>query len=533
MWANPIILAVLLQLANKAAIEGVAFNRVTHAGVPNVIVRLALASAPHDPLYTAKSDALGEFQIEGATDGDYVATFAPPSGYLHPTSSDSFCKPFHFTAGGNTRKLLVPLTPFGKLSGRVLDSLGNPVPHVRVEIYPAPGENRVFFSRQGGDEIDLISDSEGRFFTDAIAPGQPYQLRARPVLPGSPLEKKLKALSPLPANPPEAKNWAWVPTYYPSAVDMEGAEIVVGQVGVDLSGYDIHLQGAPVHRVGGITNGDGDPIAGVEVRLAPEAEYHIADAYVGSGKDGAFEFPSVPEGRWYISAEISQKQAVWRGSTELMVPNHDIRDVRLRIGPPVTLNGVVEGIPDSRARQGSVNVWLVQIDGSGSGFGSEQPDASLQFEHLYEGYYRIGVTSEKPGYYLDSILLGPEDALGGKVFIGPNPPLLRVIFKPNAGRVEGSVENGAGAKVVLVEADKEHYRPASLRVVVCDEDGHFTIEGLRPTSYYAFATASFNGSEDATSRAIFAGELGRQAQTLSLSEGETANLHLSLTTWPQ
>jgi len=534
MWAGSIIFAALLQLANNAAIEGVVFNRMTQASVPNVTVKIASASAPNDPLYTVKSDALGEFRIEEAMDGDYVATFVPPRGYLYPTSSDSFCKPFHFTRGGSTNKLRVPLTPFGKLSGRVLDGLGNPVSHVRVEIYPLPGPNRVSFSRRGSDEIDLVSDREGRFLTDAIAPGEFYQLRARPVLPGTALEQKLKIVSPLPTYPAEGKNWAWVPTYYPNTIDIESAETVVSQMGVDLSGYEIHLQSAPVYRVGGLVSDDnGNPIGGVEVRLGPKPEYHIADAYVASRKDGTFEFPSVPEGRWYIDAELSQKETAWRGSTELIVPNHDIRDVKLRIGPPLILNGVVEGIPYSQGRRVGVTVWLVQIDGSGSGFGWERSDGSLHVEHLYEGYYRIGEIGEKPGYYLDSILLGTEDVLGRNVFVGPNSPLLRVTFRPNAARVVGSVENGAAAKVVLVEADREHYRPGSLRVVVCDEDGRFTIEGLRPTSYYVFASATFNGSEDATTKAIFAGGLGRQVQTVNLSEGETATLHLNLAPWPE
>jgi hypothetical protein len=88
-------------------------------------------------------------------------------------------------------------------------------------------------------------------------------------------------------------------------------------------------------------------------------------------------------------------------------------------------------------------------------------------------------------------------------------------------------------KVVLVEADQEHYRPGSIRVVVCDNYGRFNIEGLRPASYYAFASRAFNGSEDAATEAVFAGELGGQAESVHLSEGETATLHLKVTQWPE
>jgi hypothetical protein len=49
------------------------------------------------------------------------------------------------------------------------------------------------------------------------------------------------------------------------------------------------------------------------------------------------------------------------------------------------------------------------------------------------------------------------------------------------------VEDGAEAKVVLVEVDQEHHVPGSIRATSCDNDGRFNIDGLRPTSYYVFA----------------------------------------------
>ena len=530
MWASLLIIAVPLLAAENAAIEGAAFDRVTQAGVPNVTVKLALVSAPNEQLYTVKSDAAGEFRIEGARDGDYVASFDDPPGYLAPQRWDPACKPFHFSAGGNSTKLRVPLIPLGRLSGRVLNGEGHPVPGVLVELY----------SVEKGTGPEMATDDEGRFFIDNVVPG-PHQLRARPVLSDTPLGNRLGVLSKLPSKPPEAKRlgwerWGWVTTYFPNAVDVEGAETIVVREGADLTGYDIHLRLAPVYRLHGVVSDEGGkPASRVELRLLLQAGYGAAEAHVQSERDGSFEFPAVPSGKWHISAEVQRDKVDWKGSAEVIMPNHDIEDVRVQIAPPFSLDFTVEGGPQRQAHQTRVILGLEPTDGGDTISGTEYEDnKSPHVEDLYPGSYRIGQWKVIPGYYLESILLGTENATGRDVYIRANSPPLRVIFRSNAARVQGSVEDGAGAKVVLLEADQEHYIPwQSLRVAACDNDGHFNIEGLRPTAYYALAFKIREVHDNATREAIFARGLWREAETLHLSEGETATLQLKVTPWPE
>ena len=152
---------------------------------------------------------------------------------------------------------------------------------------------------------------------------------------------------------------------------------------------------------------------------------------------------------------------------------------------------------------------------------------------VYPGVYRVGFWTSLPGYYLSCIMLGTQDVTGQDIHLAPDSPPLRLIYKPNAARVQGSVENGAGMKVILIQADRERAVPGqSLLVAECDREGRFAIEGLRPTTWYAFAVDAVNVESGAVEEAVFSRGWDRRSQTLRLQEGETMTLGLKVTPWP-
>ena len=76
MKAAVLLLAVpLLAAQDCAVIEGTASNKVTHAGIPGVAVKLAAPSAADKPLYSATSDASGAFRLDGVKDGGLPRLF--------------------------------------------------------------------------------------------------------------------------------------------------------------------------------------------------------------------------------------------------------------------------------------------------------------------------------------------------------------------------------------------------------------------------------------------------------------------------
>ena len=512
----------LLTAQTGAVIEGTAFNRITGVGVPGVTVKLAAVSDPSKILHTVKGDSAGAFRVEGVPGGDYVASFDAPDGFFAPAFWEPPCKPFHAAEGGRAVKLQVPMQPLATLRVRVIDREGRPVPNVYVECFLATG----------GGGASGSTDSEGRFSQGRIAPGA-YKLRARPILPGSPLAQRSKELSVLSLKPPEGERWVWAPTYFPDSAEIAGAETIVASEGAELPEYQIRLRSAPVYRLRGtVSDEEGKPASVAAVWILSEIGWGPAETRVASGPDGGFEFPSVRAGQWQIAVEAKRGKAILKGFMQVYMPQHDLEDVAVRVTPPFTLDSVAEGLPDN-ATGPSVSLIPLADPYDERANSRRRPNGTRQFEDVYAEQYRVGQWGVLPGYYLKSILLGEQDVTGRVVDLTPQSPLLKLIYRPNAARALGTVENGAGVKVVLVDAAQDEFVPGQdIRVAVCDERGRFTIEGLRPATYYAFAFAIGGVNTGAVREAVFLLGLSRQAQTIRLGESETANIELHITPFP-
>ena len=511
------LLALPLIAAADGTVEGLAFNRLTRAGAPGVTVRLAAVANPGKAIYTTKSEAGGAFRFENVPEGDYILQVDWPEGFLPPHN----LRPFH--AGALGAKVEIPLEPEGNVRGRVLDPQGRPVAGMRVELFRTYGESGHF----------LTTDADGRFSEKNIVPGL-YNLRARPIVEGSILGRKAENLTPLPGSPAEGERWQWAPTYFPSTTEIGAAEDIFVREGSDLAGLDIRLRAAPVYRLRGVVaDAEGKPAAGVSLMLLAEIGWGAAEAEVKSGADGAFEFRSVRAGDWRIEASVKRDNIQWMGHAVLTMPGRDYDKARVRIEPPFELGGTLEGMP--RTDDERITVMLERIDFREveSLHAKLGPEGRLRFQDVYPGRYRVDAWVRVPGSYLKSVVLGPKDVTGQDVDLTAASPAVRLVLGPNAARAVGSVENGAGAKVVLIDTDQEVYVPGeAIKVAICDEQGRFTIEGIRPGSWHAFAFDTADNMNTGAIRAlVFKRGLARQAEVIHLREGETANLKLRISPW--
>lgn len=512
----------LLAAQDEAIVEGIAFNRATGAKVPGVVIKLAPVSAASNVLYTVRSDAAGAFRIEGVKGGDYVPSFEAPDGFRAPAFWEPPSKPFHI--GGNNRavKLEIPMRPLVTLQVRVVDGEGHPVPNVRVEC----------FLTVGGGGVIGNTDSEGRSSLAGLLAGA-YKLRARPVLPGTPLAQRSKEISALSIRPSEGERWAWAPTYFPDTVELAAAETLIVAEGAKPPEYEIMLRAAPVHCLRGVVSDDeGRPVSGASVSLLSEIGWGAAEAKVASSTDGSFEFPSVRPGEWQVVATAKRGEVVLKGFTQLVMPRRDLEGVLLQIAQPFALDVVFEGLP--RDRKGPL-VWLFPEAGPDEqvAHAGPQPDGTTRFEEVYAGRYRLGQPGALSGYYLKSIELGSADITGKVVDLTQQSPPVKLVFSSKPARAWGRVENGAGIKVVLVDAAQEDYiLGQEVRIAVCDDQGRFAIEDLRPGTYHAFAFAMAGVNTGAVKEAVLRLGLSQQARTVRLGEGEAVKLDLKITPFP-
>jgi hypothetical protein len=109
--------------------------------------------------------------------------------------------------------------------------------------------------------------------------------------------------------------------------------------------------------------------------------------------------------------------------------------------------------------------------------------------NVYPGRYRVIATPGLPrGYYLASVLHGSRNVLGQVVDLQPGAQPIRVVYKPNAGTVRGTIEDGEGAMAMLIpESALSANTPEIGLRAQAGQRGAFEISSVRPGSYYLMA----------------------------------------------
>jgi hypothetical protein len=168
---------------------------------------------------------------------------------------------------------------------------------------------------------------------------------------------------------------------------------------------------------------------------------------------------------------------------------HDIDDLQIRFAAPFQWKGVVEWLDSSAPKpEAKVTVMLATEDHWATG-GGNQSDGALRFDNVFPGQYRIVPPPGVAGnYYLSSLLVGEQEVLGQPVTLFPGSPPLRILYKPNAGTVRGTVDNCERATVVLVpEHALTDLTQDFGRFSSCGSDGNFSIPSVRPGDYVIWA----------------------------------------------
>jgi hypothetical protein len=116
------VLAMLVQTSQTASIGGTIVNAATNESIPRATVVL-LADTDRDRRYvrTVISDSDGRFVISNITPGAYKVSVSY-TGYAPPPM-----KSLILTAGQDVHDVLIKLTQFGVISGRVVSPGGDPI----------------------------------------------------------------------------------------------------------------------------------------------------------------------------------------------------------------------------------------------------------------------------------------------------------------------------------------------------------------------------------------------------------------------
>ena len=279
----------------------------------------------------------------------------------------------------------------------------------------------------------------------------------------------------------------------------------------------------------------GTPVGSVHFFVNAHKPY-AEEASIVSNADGTFEFPAVRPGNWELQATLDPQHdesgdiyVVSSSTTQVGVADHDVGNIELRFEPSFPLE-VTFDWGDQKAlggnRLGDVELICVS-DGRRLIASRGTKEGVARFGHVVAGRYRIVPGALQPsGLYLSAVLVGGRNALRQEVEL-TSDSAVHVVYKPNPGRVRGTVEQGEGAKVLLWPQDAEI--PDTVLYVAAGPSGAFEFDNLSPGSY---SVVAFDRVEPQNVSSSFLLSVIANAPRVQVEEAATVSLTLGLNDWP-
>jgi protocatechuate 3,4-dioxygenase beta subunit len=452
-------------------------GRVTDSatGEPVLHAHVSLYSQSSRQRYGALTGADGRFSIARLPPGRYSFS-ADAAGYqTPPIFPDRRTDLVALRPGDRKDDLDVALTPFGAISGRVLDAEGRPMQGVGVSVVGPDGLRE-----------SPMSDPDGQYRLDSLPPGR-YRVRAVP-----------RALN----LPPEIRSDGttevhYVTTYYPASLTAESAAPLDVAPGLERKATDIRLLRGPIVAVRGTVTGipASGPYAGISVsKVEPRRAPNTGRGAMGFGHranpDGSFEIWGLDPGRYLFTAESNG--AGWQSPpVDVFVADRDIGGVVLVAVRQFDISGQI--VPDDeRARVPrtppnaslgqSPQISLLGRMGSGMAFAVVAADGSFHLTNVQAGQYSVRLSW---GPYVKSMRLGSTDIAGALLDLrnGSGGAALTVTASSDAAQIAGVVRNGAApvpyAQVALVSEETQTVAGGRS----AGPDGTYTLTNVAPGNY--------------------------------------------------
>jgi len=462
--------ALQAQQPDSATVSGTVTNSVTGEPILRAHVALRGPAGRNGQNFAVLSDA----------DGKFTMTPVPPGTYTLVGERIGFLS---FGIGGVTvaagdlkTDFKLKLTPTGAVSGRVLDSQGEPVQGAIVRVESSAGSQTA------------NTDEQGRYRVFGLRPGK-YRVQAKPERQGFGVEVRTDG----------SKDVHHAATYYSDALTRAGARLVDVTPAGELAGIDIRLAVTPVISISGRVSGLGaKQRATVEVTSAGDRE-DGPPAVVRA--DGTFLVSPVDPGKYYVVA--------WSGSgvnplrsapLEVEVAGTDIEHLELELIPAFDIAGkVVFDDPASRtppqnagrptAGQGPSRVPLTRqlmLQGLPGITGTNltaplEDDDSFSLKKVSPGRFHVIF----PWGFVRAVRVGDTETEGSILNLrggasGPVTIYVGTLMAQISGTVTDSNGPAADARVILMSDRSE---APNIRVANTKPDGTYTFGDVPPGKY--------------------------------------------------
>ena len=502
-------------------IEGFVKRSDTGDSIPACAVVVGSGSAAGVTTRTGLTDSAGHFVIQDVPPGEYapLACANNIDGYVQPG-----LRSIAVGSGEQVRGLMVELVPRdGVISGRIVDSRGNPLSGIQVHTVKKTYENGKMSVVEAGN---ATTNDRGEYRIFSLDSGTYY------------VRTNIR-------NRPGGIN---VDTFFPGVLDPENAVQVLVKSGAETAKIDFTNQTVPMSTISGkvilphALKQLENPhltlylLRRDKVRLGSEPSYTIAmDDATGSFTIGATLSRGVGRiipGSYYLLAWLRDVPTFVAATTSFglvvegirpsdptfayvgkvpveVLPGQNVEGLIINLDPASTVEGkVVLAADDKTTNVESLRLsldplylepaTLIPAALTGLALQPTRParNGTFTFPRLPEGNYGIRVEGLPEGAYVADMIQGDTSVYDhGLVLSADSAKPVELLIKPKGGTARGTVLNAEErgvpyAMVVLVPGISRRSNTAFYKTVRTDGAGAFTFRGVVPGEYKVFAWES-------------------------------------------
>ncbi|MBX9599504.1 MAG: carboxypeptidase-like regulatory domain-containing protein [Bryobacteraceae bacterium] len=427
----------------------------------------------------------GSFAIPLAEEGRY-SILANKPGYRR--AGLGMRKEVRVRKGDEPAVMELVLTPESKISGRVVDEEGKPVPNLRVLAW-----DRWFSNGSAAYMIQghASTDSGGNYTIEGLGKAIYYvgtgEYRKR-LAPAAAPPAETSAVRPL------------APSFWPTGRELRDAAPLHLNASEHREGIDLRVREGPRFCVRGeVTAPPPGGMASVDFERVWELGGPMIGNNVGGGSIAVgerFALCGVGPGRYRIVAYVRNPGSPFRlGNAIVEVTKRDVEIPALALEPLLQVETRVVVQEGSRTPEGLGIIVFEPMDRNG--WYGEERDAHLSLAdcrpvRLFRGRFRIRWVGRPAGYHLASATFDGLDVTNGPFEVA-GPGVLTVRLRGDAAAVSGVVKQPPedrpvpGARVFLVPDPLVRGRFAGIEIGRTDERGSFRFSNVPPGNYRLLA----------------------------------------------
>ena len=552
--------AALMGQQQPGAIAGTIVRGDTGEPVKRAVITLRAAEPGRrtGAGQTAVSGPDGRFEISGVAPGQYRIR-VNRNGFLTAEYGqrgyDKPGAPVTVSAGSTASNLAVKLLPAGVISGTVVNEDGERVSYVSVSVLKAAyAQGRAQWTPAGSastndlGEYRIFDLNPGRYYLSARYSAN-YGLGFRPAAAGT--------------RDTEQGDEGYATQFYPGTFDPANARPIEVGPGSDVRGMDIRLAPTRMLRISGNVRFDGQaPAADVEQRgrggpagmrgfgarpmvsLVPQGSIAILGSLGRRAAmvqaDGRFEIRGVTPGAYSLRADLFDRNRRQSARIPVVVGNSNLEGVSLTLAPVPALPGRVQVDPKDNVKLESLRVRLQGLEdsggsgmgpGMGPGAGAVSAEGKFSVENLSPQVYSVSLPGLPDTHYLAAIRLNDVDITNSPVDLtGGVLGELTIALSSGAGIVQGAVTQeqrpAEGVTVVLIPDGARKEVAHFYKTATTDQNGKFTLKGIAPGEYKAFAWDEIEGG--AYRDPVFQKKFEAKGTTVSVKQSGQSDVTLVL-----